>query len=102
VKIVCLLVVGLLTCGPAVGQGPSSFVSGITFVGGAESCPVFVVNVGARSPAKQADVKTGDVLIAVDGTRVSSLHEVGKLLHSEGPKPVAYARAAREALRSDG
>jgi C-terminal processing protease CtpA/Prc len=96
VKIVCLLVVGLLTCGPAVGQGPSSFVSGITLVGGAESCPVFVVNVGAGSPAKQAGIKTGDVLIAVDGTRVSSLPEAGKLLHSEGPKPVALTLVRRE------
>jgi C-terminal processing protease CtpA/Prc len=97
VKIVCLISLALLTCGPAVGQGPSSFGTGITLVGGVESCPVFVVNVVVGSPAEQAGIKTGDVLVAVNGTPIPTLDEtVGKLLHSESPTPVTLSLVHQE------
>jgi len=93
----CFLGLGLLISCPAVGQGPSSFGTGITLVGGAESCPVFVTNVVAGSPAEQAGIKTGDVLVAVNGTPISTLDEtVGKLLHSESPTPVTLSLMHQE------
>src|SRR5580658_9484956 len=87
-KALCFLGFGLLISCPAVGQGPSSFVTGIGLIGGADSCPMFVRYVCAPSPAQRAGVKSGDVLIAVDGTRVSTDGEALKLLQSEKPIPV--------------
>jgi len=87
-KALCFLGLGLLISCPAVGQGPSSFVTGIGLIGGADSCPMFVRYVCAPSPAQRAGVKSGDVLIAVDGTRVSTDGEALKLLQSEKPIPV--------------
>jgi C-terminal processing protease CtpA/Prc len=96
-KTLCFLGLGLLISCPAVGQGPSSFVTGITLVGGAESCPVFVVNVVAGSPAEQAGIKTGDVLVAMNGTPVSSIDEtVTKFLHSESATPVTLSLVHQE------
>jgi hypothetical protein len=37
--------------------GQQAFVTGITLVGGAGSCPVFVANVGAGTPAEHAGVR---------------------------------------------
>ena len=87
-KALCFLGLGLLISCPAVGQGPSSFVTGIGLIGGADSCPMFVRYVCAPSPAQRAGVKSGDVLIAVDGTRVSTDGEALKLLQPEKPIPV--------------
>jgi C-terminal processing protease CtpA/Prc len=93
----CFLGLGLLIACPAVGQGPSSFVTGMTLVGGAESCPVFVVNVVAGSPAEQASIKTGDVLVAVNRTPISTIDEtVRKFLHSESPTPVTLSLVHQE------
>src|SRR6202035_1442009 len=91
------MALGLLTCGPAVSQGASSFVTGMTLLGGAESCPILVVNVGAGSPAEQAGIKTGDVLVAVNGTPISTIDEtVRKFLHSESPTPVTLSLVHQE------
>ena len=79
VKTLCFLGVGLLISCPAVGQDPSSFVTGISLVGGADSWPVFVAYVCVRSPAERAGVKSGNVLIAVERTRVSTGDEAFKL-----------------------
>jgi C-terminal processing protease CtpA/Prc len=93
VKTLCFLGVGLLISCPAVGQDPSSFVTGIGLVGGADSCPVFVAYVCEPSPAERAGVKSGSVLIAVDRTRVSTGDEAFKLLQSEKPTPVTLTLA---------
>jgi C-terminal processing protease CtpA/Prc len=96
-KTLCFLGLGLLISCTAAGQGPSSFGTGIILVGGAESCPAFVANVVAGSPAEQAGIKTGDVLVAVNGTPISTLDEsVGKLLHSESPTPVTLSLVHQE------
>jgi len=65
-------------------------------VGGAGSCPAFVAGVGTGSPAELAGIKSGDVLIAVDGTRVATFDEAVKLLHSETPKPVTLSLMRQE------
>jgi C-terminal processing protease CtpA/Prc len=95
-KTLCFLGLGLLISCPAVGQDPSSFVTGIGLVGGVDSCPVFVRYVCEPSPAERAGVKSGDVLIAVDGTRVSTGDEAFKLLQSEKPNPVTLTLARQE------
>jgi len=96
-KRLCVLGLGLLISCPAVGQGPSSFGTGITLLGGEESCPVFVVNVIAGSPAEQAGIKSGDVLVAVNGTPISTIDgTVRKFLHSENPTPVTLSLVHEE------
>ena len=95
-KALCFVGIVLLTCWPARGQEPSSFGTGIGLVGGAESCPVFVAYVCAPSPAERAGVKSGDVLIAVDGARVSTGDEAFKLLQSEKPTPVTLTLMRQE------
>ena len=95
-KTLCFLGLGLLISCPAVGQGPSSFGTGIGLVGGADSCPVFVRYVCEPSPAERAGVKSGDVLIAVDGVRVSTDDQALKLLQSEKPIPVTLTLVRQE------
>jgi len=96
-KALCFLGLGLLISCPAVGQGPSSFVTGIGLIGGgADSCPMFVRYVCAPSPAQRAGVKSGDILIAVDGTRVPTGDEASKLLQSEKPNPVTLTLVRQE------
>jgi C-terminal processing protease CtpA/Prc len=93
----CFLGLGLLISFPAVCQGPSSFGTGMALAGGAESCPVFVRNVAVGSPAEQAGIKTGDVLVAVNGTTISTIDEtVQKSLHSEGPTPITLSLVHQE------
>jgi C-terminal processing protease CtpA/Prc len=77
--------------------GQQAFVTGITLVGGAGSCPVFVANVGAGTPAEHAGVRPGDVLVKVNGTHVETVHGAAKLLHSDAEKPVTL-----ELIGSDG
>jgi C-terminal processing protease CtpA/Prc len=96
-KRLCFLGLGLLMSGSAVGQGPSSFVTGMTLMNAAESCPVFVASVGVGSPAEQAGIKSGDVLVAINGTHVSTMDEtVRKFLHSDSPAPVTLALMDQE------
>ena len=69
----------------------------MALAGGAESCPVFVRNVVVGSPAEQAGIKTGDVLVAVNGTPISTIDEtVQKSLHSEGPTPITLSLVHQE------
>src|ERR1700675_209789 len=96
-RTLCFLGIGLLISCPVVGQDASSFVTGITLLSGAESCPVFVAGVGAGSPAEQAGIKSGDVLVAVNGTPVSTIDEtVRQFLHAESPTPVTLALVHQE------
>jgi len=96
-KTLRFLGIGLLMSCPVIGQDASSFVTGITLLSGAESCPVFVAGVGAGSPAQQAGIKSGDVLVAVNGTPVSTIDEtVRKFLHAESPTPVTLALVHQE------
>jgi membrane-associated protease RseP (regulator of RpoE activity) len=64
--------------------------------GGSDSCPVFVAYVWEASPAERAGIKSGDVLIAVDGTRISTGDEAFKLLQSEKPTPVTLTPVRQE------
>jgi C-terminal processing protease CtpA/Prc len=57
---------------------------------------MFVRYVCAPSPAQRAGVKSGDVLIAVDGTRVSTGNQALKLLQSEKPIPVTLTLVRQE------
>jgi C-terminal processing protease CtpA/Prc len=93
-----LFSLGLLISCPVVSQKPPSFVTGITVVGGANSCPAFVAGVGTGSPAELAGIKSGDVLIAVDGIRVATFDEAVTLLHSETPKSVTLSLMRQEKL----
>src|SRR5262245_33985807 len=69
-------------------SGVRFFRQGISVVGGSETCPVFVARVQSGSPAAEAGVQSGDVLTAVDGTRVSTVDMAVRLLRSEKAKPV--------------
>ncbi len=96
IRILCLLGSGLLISYLAVGQTAApTFLTGMTIVGPA-SCPVFVGGVGKGSPAERAGIRSGDVLVAVDGTRVATFDEAFKLLHSEAPKSVTLSLLRQE------
>jgi C-terminal processing protease CtpA/Prc len=68
-----------------LSQQIPSAITGITLVGGSSgSCPVLVAGVSHGSPAERAGIRSGDVLLSVDGARVPTFEEAVKLLHAQG------------------
>lgn len=54
-------------------------------------------NRGVGSPAEHAGIKSGEVLVAINGTHVSTIDEtVRKFLHSDSPAPVTLALMHQE------
>ena len=60
------------------------------FIGTEDIRPV-INNVVAESPAARAGLETGDVVVAVDGTRVASWSDINRLIGDRRGKPVALA-----------
>jgi C-terminal processing protease CtpA/Prc len=83
----CIALALLLTT-DSPAQVAERFVTGIQVVGAGESCSVFVGGVVRDSPAALAHVKTGDVLLAVYGTAVTTGEQAATLLRSNAPNPL--------------
>src|SRR5437899_1009141 len=78
----------LLIPHPGVAQQSLPPTIGITLIGGTDSCPVFVGYVSRDSPAERAGIKSGDVLLKVDGTAVRTAEDGASLLRTKGETPV--------------
>jgi C-terminal processing protease CtpA/Prc len=83
------LVLALLWTHILFGQQIPSAITGMTLIGGSSgSCPVLVAGVSRESPAEHAGIRSGDVLLSVDGVRVPTFEETVKLLQAERKTPV--------------
>lgn len=81
------LVLGLLATCP--GSNQSHFITGMTMIGGGTNgCPVLIGGVMAGSPAEKAGIKSGDVLVAVNGASIDTADDAAKLVRSESEAPV--------------
>jgi len=69
---------------------------GADIVGGKPQCPIFIGDVRTNSPAAAAGIQTGDRLLAVDGTNVTSLQDAAQRLRAEDAKPVVLQLARDE------
>jgi predicted metalloprotease with PDZ domain len=49
---------------------------------------VFIGSVGAKSPAADAGIRTGDRIVAVDGSTVTTVQDAAQHMRSESAKPV--------------
>lgn len=85
----CFMAFALFTANVALGQQPSSTITGLTIGGGSsDSCPVLVVGVWRGSPADRAGMKVGDALSTIDGKPVKRFDDAVRLLHADGNRPV--------------
>lgn len=87
-KIVTAIGSTLLLCCSASCHKPATFVTGMSVLGGTDSCPIFVTDIRNGSPAAEVGILSGDLLTAVDGIKVADADSAAKLLHSETPKSV--------------
>lgn len=60
---------------------------GVSIVGTKSPC-VFIGGVRAKSPAAEAGIKSGDRILAVDGTTVTTVQGAAQLMRSQSAKPV--------------
>ncbi len=65
--------------------------SGFFYFIGTEDIRPVINNVAAESPAAQAGLQTGDVVTAVDGTRVASWSDINRLVGDSQGRPVSLA-----------
>jgi len=82
--IVSILALGALA---SAQQLADPYSTGVT-LWSPESCPIFVTEVAAGSPAERAGIRAGDHLLAVDGTHVSEGSQAAQLLRSNTPTTV--------------
>jgi C-terminal processing protease CtpA/Prc len=83
----------LLISHSAVGQNLST---GLRLEGGtSDSCPVLVTGVGKGSPAEQAGIQVGDVVLAMDEIRVTRLSEVPQFPDSKTEVGIQWMRGEK-------
>jgi C-terminal processing protease CtpA/Prc len=63
------------------------YVIGASIVGSKSPC-LFISGVSAKSPAAVAGIKSGDRIVAVDGTAVTTVQDAAQHMRSESAKPV--------------
>jgi len=68
-------------------QEKPKYVIGASIVGSKSPC-VFIGSVSAKSPAADAGIRTGDRIVAVDGTTVTTAQDAAQHMRSESAKPV--------------
>ena len=83
----CCVGLVLITASTLGAERPPSFTTGIELIGG-ERCPVMIGAVWPGSPAAAAHIQSGDLLTAVDGTKIATGQEASRLLHSTTPNKV--------------
>jgi S1-C subfamily serine protease len=84
----------LLMVRPMLSQDLSA---GIRLGGGSSAaCPVLITDVGPGSPADRAGVKSGDILLAVNGSQVATIEESSKILDTGAQSPNVVLRLKRD------
>jgi C-terminal processing protease CtpA/Prc len=68
-------------------QGAPTYVTGASIVGGKSPC-LFIGSVNAKSPAADAGIRSGDRIVAVDGTSVTIVQDAAQRMYSESARPV--------------
>ena len=68
-------------------QAKPKYVIGATIVGTKSPC-VFIGSVSAKSSAADAGIRTGDRIVTVDGTPVTTVQDAAQHMRSESAKPV--------------
>jgi membrane-associated protease RseP (regulator of RpoE activity) len=68
-------------------QTKLKYVIGASIVGSKSPC-VFIGSVSAKSPAADAGIRTGDRIVTVDGTTVTTVQDAAQHMRSESAKPV--------------
>jgi C-terminal processing protease CtpA/Prc len=84
------LIFVLTTCptlSPQQTETSIGYVIGASIVGRKSPC-VFIGGVSAKSPAAEAGIKSGDRILAVDGTTVTTVQGAAQLMRSQSAKPV--------------
>jgi predicted metalloprotease with PDZ domain len=66
-------------------QEKPEYVIGVSIVGSKSPC-VFIGSVSAKSPAADAGIRTGDRIVAVDGTTVTTAQDAAQHMRSESAK----------------
>lgn len=93
-KQICIAAIALLMARPVLGQELSA---GIQLGGGSSSsCPLIITGVGPGSPAGRAGIKPGDILLAVNGSNVSTIEQSSKILQSEAQGRSVVLRLKRD------
>jgi C-terminal processing protease CtpA/Prc len=80
----CVAAVALLMARLGTAQQALPPSIGVALIGGTASCPVFIGYVSEGSPAERAGIKSGDVLLTMDGTPVKTSEQGAKLLRTKG------------------
>jgi PDZ domain len=68
-------------------QTKPKYVIGVNIVGSKSPC-VFIGSVSPKSPAADAGIRTGDRIVTVDGTTVTTAQDAAQHTRSESAKPV--------------
>jgi C-terminal processing protease CtpA/Prc len=84
------MILVLSTCLPLSPQHTEPrpmYVVGASIVGTKSPC-LFIGGVSAKSPASDSGIKSGDRIVAVDGTAVTTVQDAAQHMRSESAKPV--------------
>src|SRR5216684_6962401 len=68
-------------------QSKPKYVIGAGIVGSKSPC-VFIGSVSAKSRAADAGIRTGDRIVTIDGTPVTTIQDAAQHMRSESAKPV--------------
>lgn len=84
---IILVLASCLTLFSQQTEPRSKYVVGASIVGSKSPC-LFIGAVTAKSPAADAGIKSGDRIVAVDGTAVTTVQDAAHHMRSETAKPV--------------
>jgi C-terminal processing protease CtpA/Prc len=82
-----LVLTTCLTLFPQQTEPKPKYVIGASIVGSKSPC-LFIGGVSTKSPAADAGIKSGDRIVAVDGTAVTTVQDAAQHMRSESAKPV--------------
>lgn len=93
-----LLCVGMWLGMPPLASDPTKMVSGSDQV----VSDIIIVEVADGLPAKKSDLKSGDVLVSIDGEKIERIGELANNLANKKEVEVGYVRSGREMSTTSG